>query len=358
MDFISYAVDEDELTREQVMNLRNHPAFENETVRLMPDAHGGAAGPVGFTSTFSDKIVPNIVGVDIACRVTSVKINADFVDFTCLDKVVHAIVPSGFNIQKRIPYLSKQFNYESLYCWPHIANHSRIVKSMGTLGSGNHYIAMNYNDKTGEYYLTIHCGSRNLGKQCAQFYQNLAVEKNNGVVPNQLAYIEGEDLEHYLNDMRIINKWSMLNHQTITENICQGMNWSLDGYITNIHNYIDVDNGITRKGAISAQIGEACLIPLNMRDGILVCKGKGNTEWNCSAPHGAGRIMSRTQAKKTLSMKEYQDTMSDVYTTCIVESTLDEAPMAYKNAEKIKTAVKDTVEIVEQLQEVYSFKAK
>lgn len=359
IDFKSYCVDQDETVQEQIDMIINHPAFDGEKVRLMPDAHAGAAGPIGFTGTFSDKIIPNIVGVDIACRVSAIQIPDSNFDMETFDKVVHSVVPTGFSVHDTAMIDNCQFDYSKLHCWNYITNHDRIYKSLGTLGGGNHYIAISQ-DKNGKRYLVIHCGSRNLGKQCAEYYQNIAVEKKvDDFISNQSAYIVGQDMENYLDDMRFINRWSRVNHDVIAANIFNGMGWSYDTdtMITNIHNYVDVDKNIVRKGAISAQANELCLIPLNMKDGTLLCRGKGNWDWNVSAPHGAGRTMSRGEARRTLSIEDFQKTMEGVYTTCVTQSTIDEAPMAYKDANKIINAIGDTCTIVDHWKEIYNFKA-
>jgi RNA-splicing ligase RtcB len=327
------------------------------------------------------------------------------IDLEKLDHVIHGVVPAGFNIHNK-PVQDEMFgfNYERLRCWKNLKNHDRLKRSMGTLGGGNHYIEVDV-DENGEYWLSIHCGSRNLGLQVANYYQEKAIKAQqermdfikqigNIMVANaerserqaiiqanrsamrafeldkDLCYLEGRDMEDYLYDMDLCQSWSLNNHLEIYDLISTGMRWSgssgkyycgkFDDYkmITSIHNYVDIENKIIRKGAIAAYKGQECIIPLNMRDGVLIVEALGNEDWNCSLPHGAGRVMSRAEARKTVDLEEYKDTMKDIYSTCVCEKTLDEAPEVYKDHNAIIEAIKDNAVIKQHLRPVYNFKAK
>ena len=406
-DIKSYMVGYDGKTVNQIYTISKSPAYCDSKVRIMPDAHAGKGSCVGFTSTFSDKICPNTVGVDIACRVSLFNLGNegnlwDKRDLVMFDNAVNRVVPAGFEIRNNEHRFSRDFPYEDFYCWSELKNHSHLRKSLGTLGGGNHYIELD-RDEYGDVWLAIHCGSRNLGKQIAEHYQAKAIaarderheearkelarhiqdyprperqeyiltareELNKMWVPDDLCYLEGEELEHYLHDMRLCNEWSHLNHLAIYDSIARELGCASVslfqnhmkmeyGYITCIHNYVDVENKIIRKGAISARAGEFGIIPLNMRDGVLIVEGLGNEDWNCSLPHGAGRILSRSEAKSTLDIFDFENTMEGIYSTSIGRSTLDEAPMAYKDANAIVEAIGENAKIVSHLYPIYNFKA-
>lgn len=363
----SYMVGYDEKTVEQIETIANSPAYQESKIRIMPDAHAGKGSCVGFTATFEDKICPNTVGVDIACRVSLFDLTFanrewDKRDLVQFDNVVNRVVPAGFSVRGKEHKLSLDFPYEDLRCWNELRNHTHLRKSLGTLGGGNHYIELD-KDERGNVWLSVHCGSRNLGKQVAEYYQAKAITARDARlvkmwVADDLCYIEGQDLEDYLNDMKLCNEWSFRNHMAIYDAIAEefGLPATCD-YITCIHNYVDVDNKLIRKGAISANAGEYGIIPLNMRDGLLVVQGRGNEDWNNSLPHGAGRILSRGAAKKELDLLEFENTMEGIYSTSIGFSTLDEAPMAYKPADEIIAAIGDNARIVGHLMPIYNFKA-
>lgn len=392
--FHNYAVCGNDTLDEQLKIIRESEAYREQDIAIMPDAHAGKGAVVGFTSTYDDKIVPCTVGVDIACRVSLFRIDGE-IDFDVLDKAIYKHVPSGNSIRQYEPIESRQFPYEELRCWDVIKDgEERYRKSMGTLGSGNHAIWVEGNNNI--YYLGIHCGSRNLGLRVANYYQELAIaardarkkeiydryeqmiaeKREKGYFDaiqqlieirkteiaaesiDDLCYIEGQDTEDYLHDMDMLRKWSYLNHCTIASFIALVTGWSYPEEISSIHNYVDTEHKIIRKGAIAAYEGELGIIPLNMRDGSLIVRGKGNPDWNCSLPHGAGRILSRGEARRTLDLADYEKSMEGIYTTSVCSSTIDEAPDAYKPAELIEQAIGDNAEIIEHIYPIYNFKAK
>ena len=392
--FHNYAVCGSETLNEQLNIIRNSEAYREQDIAIMPDAHAGKGAVVGFSSTYDDKIVPCTVGVDIACRVTLFRIVGD-IDLDILDRVIHNYIPSGNSIRQTEVFGSQYFPYEKLRCWDGIKDgEERYRKSMGTLGGGNHYIAVEGNDEN--KYLAIHCGSRNLGLRVANYYQELAIaardarkkeiydryeqmiaeKREKGYFDaiqqlieirkteiaaepiDDLCYIEGQDMDDYLHDMDMLRQWSYLNHVTISQVIAQNCGWEYSAEISSIHNYVDTEHKIIRKGAISAYEGELGIIPLNMRDGSLIVEGKGNKNWNCSLPHGAGRILSRSEARRTLDLADYEKSMEGIYTTSVCSSTIDEAPDAYKPAELIEQAIGDNAEIIEHIYPIYNFKAK
>lgn len=380
---------------DQINMLLEQPAFQDCKVRIMPDVHSGKGCVIGFTADLGDKVIPNIVGVDIGCGMLTVKLDADAIDFERLDCVIREFVPNGRDI-----HTAPQTDFtdmQKLYCFPHLKDTDRILRSIGTLGSGNHFIEVD-RDQDGELYLIIHTGSRNLGKQVAEYYQDLAyrlvayneeeydamrkaliakykklgrvrelpdalkklktdVAEKTASVDRNMCYLEGEEREHYLHDMKICQDYAKLNRKLIADTILEKMGISEVSRFETVHNYIDHDSNIVRKGAISAQKDELLLIPISMKDGCILGRGKGNEDWNCSAPHGAGRLMSRSEAKKKLNVTEFAREMAGIYTTCVSEETLDEAPMAYKSLDSIVNNIADTVDIIEILKPVYNFKA-
>lgn len=382
----------------QIYELIKQPAFEDCKVRIMPDVHAGKGCVIGFTADLGYKVIPNIVGVDIGCGMLTVKFGGLIpIDFDKLDNVIRKDIPSGRNVHDgRITRFER---LQELYCYRELKDTKRLERSIGTLGGGNHFIEVDVDDD-GNYYLIIHSGSRNLGKQVAEYYQNLAVEIIQGKdklyemqekliaeykaagkrkeiqkaikelhrkfnpnplgIPKDLCYLTGEYREKYLHDMKICQEFALMNRWYIADAICKGM-WNVPvtsyNYFSTIHNYIDHDSNIVRKGAISAKQGEEVLIPLNMRDGCIIGIGKGNPDWNYSAPHGAGRIMSRSKAKENISLSDFENSMCGIYTTSVNQSTIDESPMAYKPAKEILENIKDTVDVVKVIKPVYNFKA-
>ena len=395
--FHNYTVDNINEMAEEINYLRRYSIYRNSDIALMPDAHKGKAhASVGFVATYKDKIIPATCGVDIACRVSAYHIYADDIDFEQLDKVIHERVPSGHSIRSVEHELSVKFPYDELRCWNAIKdNEERYRKSMGTLGQGNHMIEVDQSHD-GTCYLIIHTGSRNLGVMVANYYQSkgiaardqrikdiydryeqaIAVEREEGHFDqiqslldgrkveilsqpeNDLCYIEGQDMEDYLHDMDMLRFWSFDNHQVIAYEIFNGMGWDMFEHFSSIHNYVDTENHIIRKGAIAAYEGQLGIIPLNMASGSLIVRGKGNEDYLCSAPHGAGRVMSRKAARLNIDMADYQKAMEGIYTTSVCNDTLDEAPQSYKDAGAIIAAIQPTVDIIEHVRPRYNFKAK
>jgi len=378
----------------QVELLAKQQSFREQKIRIMPDVHAGKGSVIGFTSTMGDYVIPNVVGVDIGCGMYTISLGQDDIDLQKLDKVIRDLIPSGKRTHEGRIYRFEKI--QTLKCYRELNDTRRFERSLGTLGGGNHFIEIGV-DNDNNKYLVIHTGSRNLGKQVAEHYQNLAYELLCGKdellreqaeliasykvqgrkaelkqaikdlhkkfkskdceIPRDLAYLTGEYKEYYLHDMSICQEYATLNRLYIAERILEGMGFALTTGFETIHNYIDLENNIIRKGAISAQKGEKLLIPLNMRDGCIIGIGKGNADWNYSAPHGAGRIMSRTRAKAEFSMEEYRKSMEGIFTTSVCEETLDELPMAYKAMKDIIDIIGDTVEIIKIIKPIYNFKA-
>ena len=374
----------------QIIAFCSQPMSEGAHIRIMPDVHAGAGCTVGTTMTITDKVIPNLVGVDIGCGMETVRLKEKHIELQKLDKLIYEKIPSGFAIREKPHRYGENIDLTELYCYKHI-DPLRAEKSIGTLGGGNHFIEADKGED-GSIYIVIHSGSRHLGVETAKFYQNEAYRRLNKSsdkeaaeliarlkaegrekqiqselkklantkttdVPKHLAYCEGELFEQYIHDMKIVQKFAMLNRQAMMDEIIKGMHLHVEEQFTTIHNYIDTDTMILRKGAVSAQAGEKLLIPINMRDGSLICTGKGNGDWNCSAPHGAGRLMSRSQAKQSFTVSEFKKQMAGIYTTSVNAQTLDECPMAYKSMEDIVDNIGDTVEINEVITPIYNFKA-
>lgn len=349
---------------EQIRELCDQEYVKDSIIRIMPDCHAGAGCTIGTTMTITDKIVPNLVGVDIGCGMETIKLKQKEINFAELDRVIYDYIPAGFEIRKR-PHKYVEFTViDDLACKEHV-NLERARLSIGTLGGGNHFIEVNQG-KDDTLYLVVHSGSRHLGKQVAEYYQRLGYEElaeasrlkgEKPKISKALAYVEGESYNDYLHDMKIVQQYAVYNRKAIVDEIINRMGLEVEEQFTTIHNYIDLSMMILRKGAISAQKGEKVLIPINMRDGSLICLGKGNRDWNYSAPHGAGRIMSRRQAKKAISLKEFEMTMEGIYTTTVNRSTLDECALAYKPMDEIIDNIQDTVEIIDIIRPLYNFKA-
>lgn len=383
---------------DQIELLLAQDAFKDCKVRIMPDVHAGKGCVIGFTADLGEKVIPNIVGVDIGCGMLCVSLGQADIDFEKLDNVIRSYIPSGRNVHEgRIIRFEE---LQDLKCYRELRDTKRLERSIGTLGGGNHFIEVDVAED-GEKYLVIHTGSRNLGKQVADYYQDLAFKLMSGKdklyeeqdrlieeykaagrkseiqsaiaellryfkavnpkIPKDLCYLEGKYREDYLHDMRICQKFAYINRGMIAQIICNHMGWGVDAdmpdYFECIHNYIDHDSNIVRKGAISAKLGEKVLIPINMRDGCIIGTGKGNEDWNQSAPHGAGRVMSRTKAKELVSLEEFEKSMDGIYTTSVNQSTIDESPMAYKTLDEIVENIKDTVDVLAIIKPVYNFKA-
>ena len=343
---------------QQIEHLLNQVFMEGSKVRVMPDAHTGMGCTIGTTMTIKDKIVPNLVGVDIGCGMETAILNDKHIELMQLDKAIHKYIPAGFNIRKEPHHFASEINLQALRCSKHV-DMKRAVLSVGTLGGGNHFIELGKSEN-GQLYLVVHSGSRNLGKQVGEHYQNAAADslgrKGKGA-DRVLAYLEGELFDAYLHDMRIVQKYADLNRKAIIKELEKRVKFKIIEQFTTVHNYIDLEKMILRKGAISAQKGERILIPMNMRDGSLVCTGKGNEDWNFSAPHGAGRLMNRTAAKQSITLSQFEKSMKGIYSTTINKSTIDEAPSAYKPMEEIIANIGDTAEITEKIKPLYNFKA-
>ena len=372
----------------QVIGLLNQPYAAGSRVRMMPDIHAGAGCTVGTTMTITDKVCPNLVGVDIGCGMETVLLKDKRIELQKLDKLIRSEIPSGFAIRNKPHRYADQIDLQQLRCAKYV-DLQRAEKSIGTLGGGNHFIEANV-DEEGKLYLVIHSGSRRLGLEIANYYQNEAFKALNDRkaetdaliaelkqqgrereietvlqelkarpvnVPKPLAYLEGHLLENYLHDMAIAQRFADLNRKAIMDTILKGMGLKAGDRFTTVHNYIDLQAGILRKGAVSAREGERLLIPINMRDGSLICIGKGNEDWNHSAPHGAGRLMSRSQAKQSFTVHEFKKQMQGIYTTSVGQATLDECPMAYKSMEDIVDNIGPTAQIERIIKPIYNFKA-
>ncbi len=374
----------------QIIAFCGQPMSEGAQIRIMPDVHAGAGCTIGTTMTITDKVIPNLVGVDIGCGMETVRLKEKHIELQKLDKLIFEKIPSGFAIREKPHRYGEKIDLTELYCYKHI-DPLRAEKSIGTLGGGNHFIEADKGED-GSIYIVIHSGSRHLGVETAKFYQNEAYRRLNKSgdkeaaeliarlkaegrekqiqselkkltntkttsVPKHLAYCEGELFDQYIHDMKIVQKFAMLNRQAMMDEIIKGMHLHVEEQFTTIHNYIDTDKMILRKGAVSAEAGEKLLIPINMRDGSLLCTGKGSAEWNFSAPHGAGRLMSRSEAKQSFTVSEFKKQMKGIYTSTVSASTLDECPMAYKPIEDIVNNIGDTVTVNEIIKPIYNFKA-
>jgi len=346
---------------QQIEHLLNQEFISGSKMRIMPDVHAGMGCTIGTTMTITDKIVPNLVGVDIGCGMETVCLKDKHVELSQLDKVIHQHIPAGFNIRNEPHHFNDDIDLTALRCAKHV-DLTRAVLSLGTLGGGNHFIELG-KDEDGDLYLVVHSGSRNLGKQVCEYYQNKAADTmKKRSAPKQkldrtLAYLEGEAFDDYLHDMAIVQQYATLNRKAIVKILEKKAKLKIADQFTTIHNYIDLDSMILRKGAISAKKDERILVPMNMRDGSLICIGKGNADWNYSAPHGAGRIMSRAEAKKSITLTQYEKTMKGIYSSTVNRSTLDEAPFAYKPMDEIIANIGETAEIVKVIKPLYNFKA-
>lgn len=385
----------DELSREQIETFCNQQFTEGSKIRLMPDVHAGAGCTIGTTMTINDKIVPNLVGVDIGCGMETVVINSetkeakDF-DPVRIDKIINEQIPGGMNIRDTEHEFVNKIDIDSIRC-PAI-DKNRARKSIGTLGGGNHFIEAN-RDKKNNLYIVVHSGSRHLGTEIAEYYQEQAWQQLNGnkkvdiekiilqlktegrekeiqgtvsklksqvitTIPKELAYVNEELFDNYIHDMKITQAFALINRKAMMQIILDGLEIKeVSEQFSTIHNYLDTEQMILRKGAVSAKKGEKLIIPINMRDGSLICEGLGNSDWNFSAPHGAGRIMSRKKAFASLKMEDYKNAMQGIYSTSVSEHTLDESPMAYKSMDNILAHIKETAKVLHIIKPVYNFKA-
>jgi RNA-splicing ligase RtcB len=369
----------------QIRTLCNQPFVEGLRIRIMPDVHFSAGCTVGTTMTLKDRIIPGLVGVDIGCGMEVARLDAAEIDPARLDEIVHDQIPSGFEVREKIHPFAKDARLGNLRCSKYVKlNVDRAYRSIGTLGGGNHFIEADRDDD-GRLYIVVHTGSRHLGVEVAEYYQNegyrrlirrsgkkqkdkqgkknarwkegtLSKEERH-YVPRPQAYVADDLFDDYLHDMKLTQIFAELNRKTIMRTLLDGLGVKAAEHFTTIHNYIDVREMILRKGAVSAKAGERLIIPMNMRDGSLICIGKGNAEWNFSAPHGAGRLMSRSEAREGIDLSDYRRSMEGIYSTSVTSGTLDEAPMAYKAMEDIIGRIADTVDIVSRIKPIYNFKA-
>ena len=349
-------VDQDSIS--QVIALLNQPYAAGSRIRMMPDIHAGAGCTIGTTMTITDKLCPNLVGVDIGCGIETIRLKEKQIEPQQLDKLIRREIPSGFAIRSKAHRYAKEIDLEALHCARHV-DLLRAEKSIGTLGGGNHFIEVNRDDD-GNLYVVIHSGSRHFGLQVANFYQNegyKALTERGIQIPKSLAYVDGNLMQAYLEDMKLAQEFAALNRKAMVDVIIKGMGLHVEEQFTTIHNYIDTQSMILRKGAVAAEAGQKLLIPINMRDGSLICVGKGNEDWNCSAPHGAGRLMSRSAAKESFTVSEYKKQMEGIYTTSVSRSTLDECPMAYKSMADIVDNIGPTADILTVIKPIYNFKA-
>ncbi len=381
---------------DQIQELLNQKPFQDAKVRIMPDCHTGKGCVIGFTANLGDKIIPNIVGVDIGCGMLTVELGKIDIDFERLDNIIKTYIPSGREVNEG--RLMKFLKIQELKCYRELKDTRKLERAIGSLGGGNHFIEIDA-DEEGNKYLVIHTGSRNLGVQVCNNYQKIAVGIHIGKeelwkeeqkiiteykaagrrkeiqetikelrrnfrqkspdIPLELCYLTGKYSQDYLHDMKICQEFADENRHMIARLIIENYGFKPKGEFSTIHNYIDHENGIIRKGAVSAKNGERLLIPINMRDGALICVGKGNEDWNYSAPHGAGRLFSRREAANRFTVDDFKRTMNEagVYTTCVNESTLDESPFAYKGMKDIVKNIEPTAEIIKVIKPVYNFKA-
>ena len=374
----------------QVQQLCDQEFAAGSRIRLMPDIHAGAGCTIGTTMTITDKVVPNLVGVDIGCGMETIRIREKRLELQKLDRLIREKIPSRFSIREKAHRYFSQINLNELCCARH-ADLPRAERSIGTLGGGNHFIEADRDDE-GNLYIVVHSGSRHLGVEVAGYYQEAGYRMLNRAddasaealiarmkaegrrkeiqkelkklknqkrtsIPKALAYVSGELFEQYIHDMKIVQHFAMLNRQAMMDEIVGGMKLHVEEQFATIHNYIDTDAMILRKGAVSARTGERLLIPINMRDGSLLCVGRGNEDWNCSAPHGAGRLMSRADARQSFTVSEFKKQMAGIYTTSVSRATLDECPMAYKGMQDILDNIGPTAEVVKIIRPIYNFKA-
>ncbi len=380
----------EDAARAQIQALCGQAFCEGSKIRIMPDVHAGAGCTIGTTMTIGDKVCPNLVGVDIGCGMETVRLDARRLEWAKLDKVIRERIPSGFAVRDTAHALAGEIDLSALR-WQKGINMDRAYRSIGTLGGGNHFIEVDQGED-GALYLVVHSGSRHLGLEIAKAYQAAGYEQLNqpepgeaealienlkaegkqkelsaalkalkkgskSPVPRELAYVSGSLLEDYLHDMALAQHFAALNRRAMVREILKGMKLEATDQFTTVHNYIDVEGRVLRKGAVSARAGERLLIPINMRDGSLICLGKGNPDWNQSAPHGAGRLMSRAEAKRSFTVAEFKKQMTEVYTTSVGKQTLDECPMAYKGMDAILRHIGPTAEVSEIVRPVYNFKA-
>ena len=350
----------DDYALAQLKALCDNQAFDGCTIRIMPDVHPGKVGTIGFTSTLGKQVLPNVIGIDIGCGMSLAKVKGKTKEFQKLDVVIREHVPSGFSIRKNRHSMAQKLDLTRLLCYKHIFEEKALL-SLGSLGGGNHFIELDADDEKNTY-LVVHSGSRHLGKEVTEYYLKIGQKhlKTKGIeIPYETTYLEGELLDAYLHDLAIVQEFASLNREIILAEITKHMKWKILDSYSCIHNYVDfrLDTPILRKGAISAQKDEPVIIPINMRDGILLGTGLGNADWNYSAPHGAGRIMKREDVKANYTVSNFKSAMKGIYSSCINKETLDEAPFAYRDLDSIQDAIQETVAMEKVIKPIYNFKA-
>lgn len=356
----------DQYAISQIQMICDQESSKGCRIRVMPDVHPGKVGTIGLTMTIGEKIIPNLIGIDIGCGITLAQIKGKKIEYQKLDTVIRDCIPSGFHVRTQVHRFAKEFDFDALRCAKHIRTDKAIL-SLGSLGGGNHFIEADKDDD-GNLYIVIHSGSRHLGKEVTEYYLNEGqkILKDKGLnVPYEITWLEYDLMKDYLHDLQIIQRFASLNREIILDELIKGMKWKvLDSYEC-IHNYVDASqetldtfaSPMLRKGAISAKAEERVIIPINMRDGILLGTGLGNIDWNCSAPHGSGRIMKREDVKQNFTVSTFKSEMKGIYSSCISKDTLDEAPFAYRGLEDIADVIRKTVTIDRILRPVYNFKA-
>ena len=388
---IVYASTAENTAIEQLQTLCDMEIYKDSKIRIMPDVHAGAGCTIGTTMTLHGAVTPNMVGVDIGCGMETVMIKEKQIDFEKLDQLIHSQIPSGMNVRNVKHPNADKTRVNKLRCIDDISNIDKELRAIGSLGGGNHFIEAD-RDEEGNLYIVIHSGSRHLGKEVAEIYQEKAYKQTNGItreeiqkkisdlksqgrqqeieavlnqmkqeqannIPKDLAYVTGGLFDDYIHDMKIMQEFADINRRTMMQIIVEAMGFTVTDQFTTVHNYIDTENMILRKGSVSAQKDEKLLIPINMKDGSLICIGKGNPDWNCSAPHGAGRIMSRNEAFRSLSVEEFEKQMEGIYSSTVNSRTLDESPMAYKDMKDIIENIAPTADIIKTIKPIYNFKA-
>lgn len=356
----------DQYAISQLQMICNQESSKGCRIRVMPDVHPGKVGTIGLTMTIRERIIPNLIGIDIGCGMTLAQIKGKKNEYQKLDTVIRDSIPSGFSIRSKAHRFADEFDFDSLRCGSHIRTDKALL-SLGSLGSGNHFIEIDKDDE-GNLYVVIHTGSRHLGKEVTEYYLSEGQKylKANGInVPYEITWLEGKLMDDYLHDLQIVQDFASLNREIILDELVKGMKWKVLESYECIHNYVDVSaetlnsfgSPILRKGAISAKKDEQVIIPINMRDGIILGTGLGNVDWNCSAPHGSGRIMKREDVKNNFTVSAFKSEMKGIYSSCIGKDTLDEAPFAYRPINEIAEVISDTVTINKIIRPVYNFKA-
>lgn len=354
-----YAIDEH--ARKQLQMICDHPSAAGSKIRVMPDVHPGKVGTIGLTMTVGDSLLPSLVGVDMGCGMTLAQIKTKNIEFQKLDKVIREQVPVGGNVRGKIHKFSNYVDLSKLRCYKAIDS-AKAERSIGTLGGGNHFIEVD-KDEEGNLYMVVHSGSRHLGMEVAEFYlktgqKEQQMKKQGGHASYDMTCLSGQLMEDYLHDLALVQEFAAWNRAAMVDEITRGMKWKIQESYDCIHNYVDFSGEVPmlRKGAIRAGEGEKVIIPINMRDGILLGTGRGNADWNCSAPHGSGRIYKRSEVKEHYTVAEFKDAMKGIHSVCVNKDTLDESPFAYRKIEDIMEVIGDTVQIDKVIQPVYNYK--